>query len=91
MPRQATDRAQSQQTAIGDTRIVSERGVVRFFDQQRGFGFASPDNGGADVYLHMKQCAGVGGALLKGDRIEFEIVHDDTQGKKFWAKDIRVI
>lgn len=70
---------------------MSEQGVVRFFNQRRGFGFASPDDGGADVFLHMKQCPGVGGALMKGDRIEFEIVHDETQGKKFWAKDIRHI
>ncbi len=68
---------------------MSEQGIVRFFDQRRGFGFASRDDGNPDVFLHAKQCRG--DMLMKGDRIEFEIVHDDTQGKKFWAKDIRHI
>ncbi|KRR09973.1 hypothetical protein CQ12_06055 [Bradyrhizobium jicamae] len=67
---------------------MSEQGVVRFFDQERNFGFATRDGGGPDVYLHAKQCPD--SMLQKGDRIEFEAVHDAARGT-YWAKAIRVL
>ena len=53
-------------------------GVVRWFNNQKGYGFLGRDNG-SDVFVHFSAIAGDGYKSLKeGDRVEFEIV----QGEK---------
>jgi CspA family cold shock protein len=52
-----------------------QRGTVEFFDPDRGYGFIKPDDGGKDVFVHTR-AVDRGGlfALLKGQRVEFEVV-----------------
>jgi CspA family cold shock protein len=53
-----------------------QTGKVKFFNNDKGFGFITPDGGGKDVFVHAND---IGGAQLKeGDTVEFEI----AQGKK---------
>lgn len=52
-------------------------GTVTFYDVEKGFGFATPDAGGEDVFVHAKELAGGLGELSEGDRITFETAESD--------------
>lgn len=53
-----------------------ETGTVKFFNDEKGFGFIQPDNGGSDLFVHVSAVAS--GTLNDGDKVEYEI----GQGKK---------
>jgi cold shock protein len=54
-------------------------GVVKWFNDQRGYGFITPDEGEKDVFVHSSGVQGTGqGSLREGQRVEFEV----TQGEK---------
>ncbi len=55
-------------------------GTVKFFSEEKGFGFISPDNGGQDVFVHVSELAG-GGSLKQGDKVSFNIGQDRRTGK----------
>ena len=54
-------------------------GTVKFFNQDKGFGFITPDNGGQDVFVHIS--AVQGGPLRDGQAVSFEIGQDHKTGK----------
>ncbi|MDB2384442.1 cold-shock protein [Endozoicomonas sp.] len=64
-------------------------GTVKWFNDEKGFGFIAQDNGGPDVFAHFRQITGDGfKSLAEGQRVEFNI----TQGQKGpQAEDIRPI
>lgn len=50
------------------------RGKVKWFNNQKGFGFVVPE-GGSDVFVHYSGIVGDGFKTLKeGDDVEFEVV-----------------
>jgi len=54
-------------------------GSVKWFNAEKGFGFITPDDGGADVFVHHSAIQMEGYRdLSEGQRVEFEI----TQGQK---------
>jgi CspA family cold shock protein len=54
-------------------------GTVKWFNNEKGFGFITPDGGGADVFVHYRSIEGnVYRSLQENQRVEFEI----TQGEK---------
>jgi CspA family cold shock protein len=57
-------------------------GTVKWFNGQKGFGFIQPDEGGADVFVHITavQRSGLNG-LDEGQKISYEIVQDKRTGK----------
>jgi CspA family cold shock protein len=57
-------------------------GKVVLFNEERGFGFIRPDNGGVDVFIQIT-AAREGGIAEQavGDRLEFLIEHDERSGK----------
>ncbi len=59
-----------------------QNGTVKWFNGQKGFGFIQPDEGGADVFVHISavERAGLRG-LDEGQRIGFELERDARSGK----------
>lgn len=58
-----------------------QTGTVKFFNQSKGFGFITPDDGGKDVFVHVSAVEQSGiGALSDGQRISFE-TEPDKRGK----------
>ena len=64
-------------------------GTVKWFSASKGFGFISPEDGGADLFIHLSNISGNGYRNLEeGQKVEFEA----QQGKKgMEATDVTVI
>jgi len=57
-------------------------GTVKFFYAQKGFGFIRPDDGSADVFVHLSAVERAGlRTLTEGQRVSFDIVSDPKKGK----------
>jgi cold shock protein len=57
-------------------------GTVKFFNTTKGFGFIQPDNGGADVFVHISAVERAGmRTIVEGQKLSFEIVKDNRSGK----------
>ena len=48
-------------------------GTVKFFNEQKGFGFITPDEGEKDLFVHK---SGTNTTLWEGDKVSFDI--EDT-------------
>ena len=64
-------------------------GVVKWFNESKGFGFIAPDDGSADLFAHFSEIQGSGfKSLQEGQRVEFTV----KQGPKgLQAASIRAI
>ena len=64
-------------------------GIVKWFNDEKGFGFIQQENGGPDVFAHFRQIKGDGfKTLTEGQRVQFTV----TQGQKGpQAEDIVVL
>ena len=49
-------------------------GTVKWFNESKGFGFISPEDGGKDVFVHVSalERAGMGG-LVEGQKVGFDV------------------
>ena len=60
---------------------MRQTGTVKFFNQTKGFGFITPDQGGKDVFVHITAVERSGiGSLDEGMRVSFE-TEPDKRGK----------
>ena len=57
-------------------------GTVKFYNDQKGFGFIQPDNGDKDVFVHATalERAGIRG-LQEGQKVSFDTTTDRRSGK----------
>ena len=57
-------------------------GTVKFYNDQRGYGFIQPENGQKDVFVHASalERAGIAG-LREGQKVNFETAIDSRSGK----------
>lgn len=57
-------------------------GTVKWFNSVKGYGFIQPDEGGADVFVHISavERAGLRG-LNEGQRVGFDLQRDPKKGK----------
>lgn len=60
-----------------------ETGTVKWFNDQKGYGFIQPDAGGKDVFVHVTavERSGLRG-LVEGQKISYEIETDRRTGKQ---------
>jgi len=60
---------------------MRQTGTVKFFNQSKGFGFITPDQGGKDVFVHITAVERSKiGTLDEGMRVSFE-TEPDKRGK----------
>jgi CspA family cold shock protein len=58
---------------------MASTGTVKWFNNEKGFGFIAPDDGSADVFAHFSAIAGNGyKSLEENQKVEFDI----TEGRK---------
>jgi CspA family cold shock protein len=50
--------------------IMQKEGTVKFFNETKGFGFITPENGGQDVFVHS---TGLIDEIRENDKVEFEV------------------
>jgi CspA family cold shock protein len=69
--------------------MATETGIVKWFNDGKGYGFITPDSGGKDLFAHFSEIQGSGfKSLRENDRVEFEV----KQGPKgMQASNIRPV
>ncbi|GAA0599805.1 MULTISPECIES: cold-shock protein [Paenochrobactrum] len=69
---------------------MAQTGLVKFFNNEKGFGFIKPDDGGADIFVHISavQASGLTG-LTDNQKVSYE-TEPDRRGKGPKAVNITV-
>ena len=64
---------------------MMNNGTVKFFNESKGYGFITPDDGGKDIFVHVN---GLIDDIREGDKVSY----DSEEGRKgLNAMDVRVI
>ena len=67
----------------------TESGVVKWFNDAKGFGFITPEKGGEDVFVHFSSIQSEGfKSLAEGQRVAFKMVRGD---KGWQAQDVSIL
>ena len=66
-------------------------GKVKWFNDQKGYGFIQPEDGGKDIFAHISAVQKSGLATLAEDQtVEYELYTDERRGKTS-AVDLKVM
>lgn len=52
---------------------LAATGTVKWFNTEKGFGFITPDNAGADVLVHVTGLTDANRSLVKGQSVEYDL------------------
>ena len=67
------------------------KGTVKWFNSQKGFGFIQPETGGNDVFVHISAVERAGMTTLnEGQKVSFDVVADRRSGKSA-AENLRAV
>ncbi|WP_419903255.1 cold-shock protein [Kiloniella sp.] len=69
---------------------MTQKGVVRWFSSQKGYGFITPHVGGEDAFVHFTavQKSGLEG-LVEGQQVEYELV--ESRKGRLTADNLRLV
>jgi cold shock protein len=74
----------------GVKRRMKLKGKVKWFNDQKGYGFISREDGAGDVFVHFSVIQGEGfKSLAEGDAVEFDLVESD-KGPKAGIRSSRI-
>ncbi len=70
---------------------MAQTGTVKFFNTEKGFGFIKPDNGGADIFVHISavQASGLSG-LVENQKVSYD-TEPDRRGKGDKAVNLKLL
>src|SRR3546814_2749644 len=69
--------------------VGGSKGIVKFFNAQKGFGFIQQETGGEDVFVHISAVERAGlSSLAEGQQLQFNLV---DRGGKVSAQDLQVV
>lgn len=59
-----------------------QNGTVKWFNETKGYGFIQPEEGGADVFVHISAVQSSGlTVLVEGQKVSFEVETNEKTGK----------
>ncbi|WP_320188938.1 cold-shock protein [Agrobacterium rosae] len=64
-------------------------GTIKFFKEEKGFGFITPDGGGQDVFVHVSSVEQENN-LWQGDKVSFG-VGQDRRTAKLKVENVRIL
>ena len=77
--------------ASNEGTISVNKGTVKWFNSQKGFGFIQPESGGTDVFVHISAVERAGMSTLnEGQKVSFDVVADRRTGKSA-AENLRAV
>ena len=82
------NRGRGQGQAQGSKKESRATGVVKWFDDTKGFGFITPDNGDKDCFVHRSAIQG-GNSVAEGKRVGFQVVTDE-KGRQAAANVVKI-
>ena len=67
---------------------TEQKGVLKTWKDDRGFGFIQPDNGDKDIFVHISSLKGMARRPVRGDVLFYQVGED--AGGKFKAINARI-
>ena len=72
--------------------VCSMQGTVKWFNDEKGFGFLSNDGGGEDVFVHFSAIQTEGfKSLTEGQKVTFEVERDPRDSSKLRAARVSLV
>ncbi len=67
-------------------------GTVKWFNESKGYGFISNDEGGDDVFVHFSSIVGNGfRTLTEGQKVTFDVEPDPKNSSKMRAVNVQAV
>lgn len=68
-------------------------GTVKWFNETKGYGFISNDDGSGDVFVHFSSIQGGEGykTLAEGQKVTYDVEPDPKDSRKMRATNVRVV
>ncbi len=69
--------------------MTMRTGILKWFDEGKGYGFITPSDGGEDVFVRKSAFDDAGVAIAQGQKLSFEVVRTDDglQAMRLSSKD----
>lgn len=66
-------------------------GTVKWFNESKGFGFISNDDGSGDVFVHFSSIQSEGFKnLMEGQKVSYDVEPDPKDNRKMRAVNVRI-